>query len=634
MSVYLTKSMLKKLNKVKYPRGSFKNDNDDASTSEEHWEKLSMDSKTGLSLSKDMICRVCARSACTPLSYKFNGCDIMGALRSVANISISVDDSLPKFICTECFESLTHVMNFKLKCETTDKKFRKILNPEGDPMFHSYPYSKHDFQLILHQMKLKRMKIEEQIDNERKKREKMSQKKNSKANKEFNCSPCDMTFSSKEELVSHRRDRQCMRRACEVCGQLVVSIAHHMRHIHKDKVAHKCPTCGKEFPIITRLKNHMIIHSNTFNFFCDLCPYKSKYKYYLVMHMRTHTGEKPYKCSECPASFVNPSNLNKHKLTHQEKQFKCMLCEKAFRTNTALREHHDATHMNIKHTCTQCGRDFCYKADLRKHEVRSHNRTKRDYVGGEPAYKAAERLQRAHDDKWPAAPLPAFPDKDFAQPHHMYFPDVAGMMPHQPLGQCVAAAAAPLPAFPDKDFAQPHHMYFPDVAGMMPHQPLAAAAPLPAFPDKDFAQPHHMYFPDVAGMMPHQPLAAAAPLPAFPDKDFAQPHHMYFPDVAGMMPHQPLAAAAPLPAFPDKDFAQPHHMYFPDHLPRAAAAPLPAFPDKDFAQPHHMYFPDVAGMMPHQPLAQQHTVQISLPELVMKKDEVKMYETQQGMGYF
>ncbi|GBP18087.1 Zinc finger protein 235 [Eumeta japonica] len=253
-------------------------------------------------------------------------------------------------------------------------------------------------------MKLKRLKIEEEQERKRKKHERLIKQKGPKI-KQFKCSPCDMVFSNKEKLMAHRRERQCMRRACEVCGQLVVSIAQHMRHIHKQSLPHKCPTCGKEFPIIARLKNHMMVHTNTFNFFCDLCPYKSKHKYYLVMHMRTHTGEKPYKCTQCPATFVNPSNLNKHKLTHQEKQFKCALCEKAFRTNAALREHHEAAHMNIKHTCQYCGKDFCYKSDLRKHEIRYHNRIKRDYIGGEPTYKQVERLQKMQEageemDKW------------------------------------------------------------------------------------------------------------------------------------------------------------------------------------------------------------------------------------------
>ncbi|OWR55717.1 zinc finger protein 229, partial [Danaus plexippus plexippus] len=119
----------------------------------------------------------------------------------------------------------------------------------------------------------------------------------------------------------------------------------------------------------------------------------------------------------------------------------CMLCEKAFRTGTALWEHHDAKHMNIKHTCTYCGRDFCYKSDLRKHEIRNHNRVKRDYIGGEPTYKQVERLQKIQEDemeKWRQQQIsePNFmsvPDpKDFVQ-HNMYVSDVGPII--QPLGE-------------------------------------------------------------------------------------------------------------------------------------------------------------------------------------------------------
>ncbi|XP_053607382.1 zinc finger protein 62-like [Plodia interpunctella] len=443
MAVFLTRNMLSKMNKIKYESQPTSDD-----TNSSHWQKLFMESSKSGRLTADAICRVCAKAGNTPLSQKLDDYDIMSAICSITNVTIDIDDSLPKFICVQCLDTLKTAIAFKKTCEASDRKFKKILNPMGDPSFHSYPYSKHDFQLILHQMKLKRLKYEEKRQKERLKKERLQQKREPKI-KQFKCSPCDMEFQNKDSLMEHRRERQCMRRACDICGQLVLSIAQHMRHMHKESVPHKCPTCGKEFPIIARLKNHMLVHTDTFNFFCDLCPYKCKHKYYLVMHMRTHTGEKPYKCPHCPATFVNPSNLNKHKLTHQEKQFKCMLCEKAFRTNTALREHQEATHMNIKHKCVYCGRDFCYKSDLRKHEIKNHNRLKRDYIGGEPTYKQVERLQKLQEcpdesDKWrgPAAVTQPMPvacatyidqNKDFIQTSHpMYFTDVTGMMQQQP----------------------------------------------------------------------------------------------------------------------------------------------------------------------------------------------------------
>ncbi|XP_061713168.1 zinc finger protein 93-like [Cydia pomonella] len=444
MAVYITKSMLSKFNKAKYP-STFSNE-DDGSNNSEHWQKLVADCKKTVRLEKDMICRICAKGGCTPLTEKVFDYDIMSAIRSITNVSVSADDALPKYICSVCLYNLKTALTFKKNCEASDRKFRKILHPMGDPTFHSYPYSKHDFQLILHDMKKKRMKIEEAKNRELKKREKISMKKAPRI-KQFKCSPCDMSFPDKDKLMEHRRERQCMRRACELCGQLVLSITQHMRHIHKQTVPHKCNTCGKEFPIIARLKNHMMVHTDTFNFFCDLCPYKCKHKYYLVMHMRTHTGEKPYKCTQCPATFVNPSNLNKHKLTHQEKQFKCMLCEKAFRTNAALREHHEAAHMNIKHTCNYCGREFCYKSDLRKHEIRNHNRTKRDYIGGEPSYKQVERMQKIQESAdemghWrpeivgqPTTIVQATyidPATELQNNHHLYFADVTGMIQQQP----------------------------------------------------------------------------------------------------------------------------------------------------------------------------------------------------------
>lgn len=53
-------------------------------------------------------------------------------------LQITVDDSLPKYICTECLDTLKMALAFKKNCEASDRRFRKILNPLGkfNSMYH------------------------------------------------------------------------------------------------------------------------------------------------------------------------------------------------------------------------------------------------------------------------------------------------------------------------------------------------------------------------------------------------------------------------------------------------------------------------------------------------------------------
>lgn len=48
---------------------------------------------------------------------------------------------------------------------------------------------------------MKRLKIEEKKEMERKKREKLLQKKNPPKSKQFKCSPCDMSFPNKVRIL-------------------------------------------------------------------------------------------------------------------------------------------------------------------------------------------------------------------------------------------------------------------------------------------------------------------------------------------------------------------------------------------------------------------------------------------------
>lgn len=45
-----------------------------------------------------------------------------------------MNDSLPKYICTDCLQKLKMTMDFKKECENSERKFKKILNPQGESL--------------------------------------------------------------------------------------------------------------------------------------------------------------------------------------------------------------------------------------------------------------------------------------------------------------------------------------------------------------------------------------------------------------------------------------------------------------------------------------------------------------------
>lgn len=115
MTVYLTKKVLSKMNILKYPYNVPIEDEEGSSGDQnDHWQKLMSETKYVsqviikntllnilfiecliyrkklVQLGKDLICRVCARSGCIPLSDKIEGYEIMSTIRSLTNISVCI----------------------------------------------------------------------------------------------------------------------------------------------------------------------------------------------------------------------------------------------------------------------------------------------------------------------------------------------------------------------------------------------------------------------------------------------------------------------------------------------------------------------------------------------------------------
>lgn len=82
---------------------------------------------------------------------------------------------------------------------------------------------------------------------------------------------------------------------------------------------------------------------------CQHCPKVFKKKYNLESHLTTHSDHRPHQCNECDASFARLHDLNRHKKTHQEKEFICggelengqrWGCQKKFARADTLQNHY------------------------------------------------------------------------------------------------------------------------------------------------------------------------------------------------------------------------------------------------------------------------------------------------------
>ncbi|XP_043189980.1 zinc finger protein draculin-like isoform X6 [Amphibalanus amphitrite] len=218
------------------------------------------------------------------------------------------------------------------------------------------------------------------------------------------CGLCGENFSGAEDLRPHLESHKEGRQKCPVCHIWIrkAAFSDHMllhsdskpflcdmcpfstkyrsalrnhRRNHSKREKHACPLCPKQLISKNGLKLHLLRHSGSgAKHQCPHCPKKFLFPSFLKSHIAvSHEGKKPKKpfvCDICQQGFVCKSGLELHKSRHgNERKFKCKLCDKAFKCKYSLASHDKYVHKKEtkKLECETCGRQFSRQGALNSH---------------------------------------------------------------------------------------------------------------------------------------------------------------------------------------------------------------------------------------------------------------------------
>ncbi|KAK2857205.1 hypothetical protein Q5P01_005940 [Channa striata] len=212
--------------------------------------------------------------------------------------------------------------------------------------------------------------------------------------------PCDEVTTSTLAAISHNSQRVAHK--CPQCGKCYIYRSQVIRHLRTNKSCSSALTttatvnlrtgvCGEDphppeprlcnavFRTKAELRSHQRSHRARPVYQCGQCSKEFRHLSSLTNHKQTHLDRGGFACSRCDKVFESAKDRDEHRLQHRPPELTCTVCDKAFSSQTQLLRHlqsHSVEGAQPRYSCRYCDQTFSGVTQLRIHQ-RTH--TSRSY---------------------------------------------------------------------------------------------------------------------------------------------------------------------------------------------------------------------------------------------------------------
>ena len=136
----------------------------------------------------------------------------------------------------------------------------------------------------------------------------------------------------------------------------------------REGVDYLCELCHFKTPFRYALTKHIKYHHEPATHHCSQCPFSSLTASNLKNHIRNNHERTKYFCEQCNGRFWSLINLEAHmKKRHGEdrEKFICEECSKLYKDKFVLADHVRRVHLGVKYPCDRCDKQFVQRHSLR-----------------------------------------------------------------------------------------------------------------------------------------------------------------------------------------------------------------------------------------------------------------------------